>query len=96
MTYYENLIKHVHVAMNKHPRSPVVLAFSPVKSSTNAFVSAWSSALTKATFVTSLNMSMGLFPVIPDPPETVFTLSIPSLARHDQDGMGGHGQREGT
>jgi hypothetical protein len=25
MTYYENLIKHVHAAMNKHPRSPVVM-----------------------------------------------------------------------
>jgi hypothetical protein len=25
MTYYENLIKHVHAAMEKHPRSPVVM-----------------------------------------------------------------------
>ncbi len=25
MTYYENLIKHVHAAMKKHPRSPVVM-----------------------------------------------------------------------
>jgi hypothetical protein len=32
----------------------------PVKSSKTAFVSAWSSALNKATFVSSLNMSMGL------------------------------------
>jgi len=25
MTYYENLIKHVHAAMKKHPRSPVAM-----------------------------------------------------------------------
>ena len=25
MTYYENLIKHVHEAMEKHPRSPIVM-----------------------------------------------------------------------
>ncbi|MEI6564266.1 MAG: hypothetical protein WCO42_08205 [bacterium] len=25
MTYYENLIKHVHTAMKKHPRSPIVM-----------------------------------------------------------------------
>lgn len=26
MTYYETLIKHVHAAMKKHPRAPVVMA----------------------------------------------------------------------
>jgi hypothetical protein len=26
MTYYDNLVKHVHAAMEKHPRSPVVMA----------------------------------------------------------------------
>ena len=25
MTYYETLVKHVHAAMKKHPRSPVVM-----------------------------------------------------------------------
>jgi hypothetical protein len=25
MTYYDNLIRHVHAAMKKHPRSPVVM-----------------------------------------------------------------------
>ena len=37
-----------------------LVLIDPVKSSKNAFMSAWSSALTKATFVTSLDMSMGL------------------------------------
>ncbi|MEI6564265.1 MAG: hypothetical protein WCO42_08200 [bacterium] len=37
-----------------------LVLIDPVKSSNNSFVSAWSSALNKASFVTSLNMSMGL------------------------------------
>lgn len=37
-----------------------MVLIDPVKSSKSAFVPAWSSALNKATFVTSLNMSMGL------------------------------------
>ena len=37
-----------------------MVLIDPVKSSKSVFVPAWSSALNKATFVTSLNMSMGL------------------------------------
>ena len=37
-----------------------LVLIDPVKSTSAAFVPAWSSALNKATFVSSLNMSMGL------------------------------------
>jgi len=37
-----------------------LVLIDPVKSSKTAFIPAWSSSLNKATFVTSLNMSMGL------------------------------------
>lgn len=26
MTYYEDLVKHVHAAMKRHPRTPVVMS----------------------------------------------------------------------
>ncbi len=31
MTYYEDLIKHVHAAMKKHPRSPVAMTTDTFK-----------------------------------------------------------------
>lgn len=31
MTYYENLIRHVHAAMRKHPRSPVAMTTDTFK-----------------------------------------------------------------
>jgi hypothetical protein len=31
MTYYEKLIKHVHAAMEQHPRSPVVMTTDTFK-----------------------------------------------------------------
>ena len=38
MTYYDNLVKHVHAAMQKHPGTPVVMAtdnFKIVATGTN-------------------------------------------------------------
>lgn len=48
MTYYENLIKHVHAAMEKHPRSPIVMTtdtFEVVASGNN--IEKMSSAIKK-------------------------------------------------